>query len=230
MHPCELICVLGGNRSESLIIILYSVSEQGYLVLTLYKHGLLNCIRIIHNKTLKEYVIYYATGWGRMCPLSSLSEWIWLKGAAIYWLLLPYISYWCRPHVIFLKNKGALTKSMHFGLQVELTRKWHKKPPYPLYPTDFRSILLRRSAVNSLILFVGHLHHFLQTNTEIILPRQGIWIYLWMDTTSNRFRKRLYGSLESYVPNHILMILFRKLTSDLFCFCCVFLRLWSTYI
>jgi len=33
--------VLGGNKSESGIIILYSTSEQGYLVLALYKHALL---------------------------------------------------------------------------------------------------------------------------------------------------------------------------------------------
>ena len=41
MLPWELRCVLGGNRSESEIIILYSASEQGYLVLALYKHALL---------------------------------------------------------------------------------------------------------------------------------------------------------------------------------------------
>ena len=41
MLPWELRCVLGGNRSESGIIILYSTSEQGYLVLALYKHALL---------------------------------------------------------------------------------------------------------------------------------------------------------------------------------------------
>ena len=41
MLPWELRCVLGGNRSESGIIILYSASEQGYLVLALYKHALL---------------------------------------------------------------------------------------------------------------------------------------------------------------------------------------------
>ena len=35
--------MLGGNRSESWIIILYGVSEQGYLVLALYKHALLRC-------------------------------------------------------------------------------------------------------------------------------------------------------------------------------------------
>ena len=33
--------MLGGNRFESGIIILYSASEQGYLVLALYKHALL---------------------------------------------------------------------------------------------------------------------------------------------------------------------------------------------
>ena len=44
MLPWELRCVLGGNRSESGIIILYSASEQGYLVLVLYKHALLYII------------------------------------------------------------------------------------------------------------------------------------------------------------------------------------------
>jgi len=38
--PWELRCVLGGNRSESGIIILYSASELVYLVLALYKHAL----------------------------------------------------------------------------------------------------------------------------------------------------------------------------------------------
>ena len=33
--------MLGGNRSELGIIILYSASEQGYLVLAVYKHVLL---------------------------------------------------------------------------------------------------------------------------------------------------------------------------------------------
>ena len=41
MLPWELRCVLGGNRSESGIIMLYSASEQDYLVLALYKHALL---------------------------------------------------------------------------------------------------------------------------------------------------------------------------------------------
>ena len=41
MLPWELRCVLGGNWSQSGIIILYSTSEQGYLVLALYKHALL---------------------------------------------------------------------------------------------------------------------------------------------------------------------------------------------
>ena len=44
MFPWELRCVLGGNRFESGIIILYSASEQGYLVLALYKHALLYII------------------------------------------------------------------------------------------------------------------------------------------------------------------------------------------
>ena len=33
--------MLGGNRTESGIIILYSASQQGYLVLAVYKHALL---------------------------------------------------------------------------------------------------------------------------------------------------------------------------------------------
>ena len=33
--------MLGGNRSDYGIIILYSASEQGYLVLALYKHAIL---------------------------------------------------------------------------------------------------------------------------------------------------------------------------------------------
>ena len=41
MLPWELICVLGVNMSESGIIILYTASGQGYLVLALYKHALL---------------------------------------------------------------------------------------------------------------------------------------------------------------------------------------------
>jgi len=41
MLPWELRYVLGRNRSESGIIIPYSTSEQGYLVLALYKHVLL---------------------------------------------------------------------------------------------------------------------------------------------------------------------------------------------
>ena len=48
MLPWELRCVLGGNRSESGIIILYSASEQGYLVLALYKHALLYIIYFSH--------------------------------------------------------------------------------------------------------------------------------------------------------------------------------------
>jgi len=40
MLPWELRHVWGGNRSESGIIILYSPSEQGYLVLVLFKHAL----------------------------------------------------------------------------------------------------------------------------------------------------------------------------------------------
>ena len=47
MLPWELRCVLGGNRSESGIIILYSVSERGYLVLALYKHALFIYIIIL---------------------------------------------------------------------------------------------------------------------------------------------------------------------------------------
>jgi len=50
MLPWELRRVLGGNRSESGIIILYSASEQGYLVLALYKHALL-------------YIYYIGTGY-----------------------------------------------------------------------------------------------------------------------------------------------------------------------
>jgi len=41
MLPWELRCVLGWNRSESGIIILYRPSEQGYLILALYKYSLL---------------------------------------------------------------------------------------------------------------------------------------------------------------------------------------------
>jgi len=41
MPPSELRYVMGRNRFESGIIILYSASERGYLVLALYKHGLL---------------------------------------------------------------------------------------------------------------------------------------------------------------------------------------------
>ena len=33
--------MLGGNRSESGTIILYSTSEEGYLILALYTHALL---------------------------------------------------------------------------------------------------------------------------------------------------------------------------------------------
>ena len=36
--------MLGGNRFESGIIILYSTSEQGYLVLALCKHALLKLL------------------------------------------------------------------------------------------------------------------------------------------------------------------------------------------
>jgi len=41
MLPWQLRLVLGGNRSESGIIMMYSASEQGYLLLALYKHALL---------------------------------------------------------------------------------------------------------------------------------------------------------------------------------------------
>ena len=41
MLPLEWRYVLGGTRSESGIIILFSVSEQAYLVLALYEHALL---------------------------------------------------------------------------------------------------------------------------------------------------------------------------------------------
>ena len=41
MLPWGLRCVLGGNRSESWILISYSTLEQGYLVLVLIKYALL---------------------------------------------------------------------------------------------------------------------------------------------------------------------------------------------
>ena len=44
--------MLGGNRSESGIIILYRASEQGYLVLALYKHALLY---IIYPELITDY-------------------------------------------------------------------------------------------------------------------------------------------------------------------------------
>ena len=48
--------MLGGNRSESgiIIIILYSASEQGYLVLALYKHVLLLLLYIKDVKFSKN--------------------------------------------------------------------------------------------------------------------------------------------------------------------------------
>ena len=47
MLPWELRCVLGGNKSESGITILYSTLEQGYLVLALYKRALLLILILI---------------------------------------------------------------------------------------------------------------------------------------------------------------------------------------
>jgi len=55
MLPWELRCVLGVNRSESGITILYSASEQGYLILALYKHVLLY---IIIEVVIVDIVIY----------------------------------------------------------------------------------------------------------------------------------------------------------------------------
>ena len=54
MLPWELRCVLGGNRSESGIILLYSASEQGYLVLALYKHALLLYIFTTSEEDLRS--------------------------------------------------------------------------------------------------------------------------------------------------------------------------------
>ena len=57
----ELRCVLGRNKSESGIIILYSVSEQGYLVLALYKHALLYIIIniIFVHKIISIFIKYF---------------------------------------------------------------------------------------------------------------------------------------------------------------------------
>jgi len=45
--------VLGGNRYESGIIILYSASEEGYPVLALYKHALYYYINQVKTKICK---------------------------------------------------------------------------------------------------------------------------------------------------------------------------------
>ena len=47
--------MLGGNRFESGIIILYSASERGYLVLALYKHALLLYIIVVVIQTLHRF-------------------------------------------------------------------------------------------------------------------------------------------------------------------------------
>ena len=50
--------MLGGNRSESGIITLYSASEQGYLVLALYKHALLCYYNLINSYSRYIHVFF----------------------------------------------------------------------------------------------------------------------------------------------------------------------------
>jgi len=51
--PWKLRYVLAGNRSDLGIIVLYSASEQGYLVLALYKKALLLLLNILSAVSCK---------------------------------------------------------------------------------------------------------------------------------------------------------------------------------
>jgi len=84
--------VLVGNRSESGIIILYSASEQGYLVLALYKHALLYYYYIYcHDNSLYPDIFIYKGIAAANLPLVVLHA-VGLKkfpkGMGLLWMLL----------------------------------------------------------------------------------------------------------------------------------------------